>query len=169
MLPAAVSAIALGLLGAAGVAKTIDPVPTGGALRAARLPSQPWSVRLLGGTEVAASIVGLAFGGPWVSGAALLYLGFLTFTWLALRNVVPGQSCGCFGREDTPPSWIHVGYNLAGLIALVSVVVGDGSPIPWDAPMVEAALYLAYAAVGSFVSYLLLARLPNNLAATTPR
>ncbi|MET0567005.1 MAG: MauE/DoxX family redox-associated membrane protein [Acidimicrobiia bacterium] len=167
MLVAAVSAIALGLLGAAGIAKTVDPGPTGGALRASHLPSNPSVVRSLGTVELAASVMGLLLGGPWVIAATVLYIGFLVFSWLALRNIVPVQSCGCFGRDDTPPSWFHVVFNVTALIALVVVGVTDGSPIPWDAPTVETSVYLGYAALGTFLAYLLLTRLPQTLIAST--
>ena len=126
-------------------------------------------VRLLGAVEVAASILGLLLGGPWVIAAAVLYLGFLVFSWLALRNVVPVQSCGCFGQEDTPPSWFHVVFNLIALIALVVVGVTNGSPIPWNAPLVETSVYLGFAAVGTFLSYLLLTRLPQTLTVSMSR
>jgi hypothetical protein len=104
-----------------------------------------------------------------VSPAAVLYLGFLVFTWLALRNVLPVQSCGCFGREDTPPSWFHVTFNLIALIALVIVGATNESPIPWDAPVLETSVYLGYAALGAFLSYLLLTRLPQTLTVSTSR
>jgi hypothetical protein len=169
MLFAAVAAIALGLLGAAGVAKTVDPEPTAGALRASGLPSRPWMVQLLGALEIAAAILGLAFGGLWVTAAAVLYLGFVVFTWLAVRNVVPVQSCGCFGREDTPPSWFHVAFNLIALFGLVGVTATNGSPVPWDAPVIQILVYLGFAALGTFLSYLLLTRLPQTLAVSVSR
>jgi hypothetical protein len=169
MLVAAVAAIALGLLAAAGVAKTADPTPTGGALRASHLPANPWLVRFLGVVEAAAAVVGLAFGGPWVLAAAMLYLGFLVFTALAVRNVVPVQSCGCFGREDTPPSWFHVAFNLIALFGLVGVISTNGSPVPWDAPIIQILVYLGYTALGTFLSFLLLTRLPQTLAVSVSR
>jgi hypothetical protein len=169
MLFAAVAAISLGLLGAAGIAKILDPAPTGDALRASRLPSTHGVVRWLGVAEALAAAVGLLFGGPWVSPAAVLYLGFLVFTWLALRNVLPVQSCGCFGREDTPPSWFHVTFNLIALVALVIVGATNESPIPWDAPVLETSVYLGYAALGAFLSYLLLTRLPQTLTVSASR
>jgi hypothetical protein len=169
MLFAAVAAIALGLLGAAGVAKTVDPEPTAGALRASGLPSRPWMVRVLGAMEIAAASFGLAFGGPWVAAAAVLYLGFAIFTMLAVRNVVPVQSCGCFGREDTPPSWFHVAFNLVALLGLIGVLATNGSPIPPDVPLIETLVYLGFAALGTFLSYLLLTRLPQTLAVSVSR
>lgn len=169
MLFAAVSAVALGLLGAAGVAKTIDPVPTAGALHAAHLPSDPWLVRLLGVVEVMAAIVALLLGGRWVFVAALLYAGFVGFTWMAVSRVIPVQSCGCFGRADTPPSWFHVGFNIVALVTLVIVAVTNGSPIPWDASILETSVYLGYAALGTFLSYLLLTRLPQTLDVAATR
>jgi hypothetical protein len=169
MLFAAVAAIALGLLGAAGVAKTADPTPTSGALRASHLPAIPWLVRFLGVVEVAAAVVGLAFAGPWVLAAAVLYLGFAVFTTLAVKNVVPVQSCGCFGREDTPPSWFHVAFNVIALFGLVGVIATNGSPVPWDAPVIQVLVYLGFAALGTFLSYLLLTRLPQTLAVSVSR
>lgn len=169
MLLAAVSAIALGLLVAAGGAKTLDPVPTAGALRAAHLPSHPGLVRLLGVVEIAAALVGLLLGGVWVIVSAILYVGFVGFTWMAVGRVIPVQSCGCFGREDTPPSWFHVGFNLVALVALVIVAITDGSPVTWDARVIETSVYLGYVALGTFLSYLLLTRLPQTLDAATSR
>jgi hypothetical protein len=52
----AVATIALGLLGASGVAKLVDPEPTTGALRAARLPASNLLTRLLATVEIVVAI-----------------------------------------------------------------------------------------------------------------
>jgi len=163
---AAVAAIALGLLGLAGMAKMADSVPTVGALRAARLPSSKSVVRILGLIEVAGSVVGLILGGPWVLGGVVLYAGFAAFTWLALRADLPIQSCGCFGREDTPPSWFHFGFNVASLIALVVVAITGTAVIPIDDSVSTPIAYLVFAAIGVYLAYLLLSRLPQTMALT---
>ena len=165
---AAVAAIALGLLGLAGVAKMADPVPTVGALRAARLPSSKSVVRGLGLVEMAVSVVGLILGGPWAAGGVVLYAGFAAFTWLALRADLPIQSCGCFGREDTPPTWFHFGFNVASLIALGVVAITGTAIIPTDDPTLTLIGYLVFVAIGVYLAYLLLSRLPQTMALTRP-
>ena len=163
---AAVAAIALGLLGLAGMAKMADPVPTVGALRAARLPSSKPLVRVLGLVEVVVSLVGLILGGPWATGGMVLYAGFVAFTWLALRADQPIQSCGCFGREDTPPSWFHFGFNVASLIALGVVSITGTAVIPTGESIPALTIYLVFVAIGVYLSYLLLSRLPQTMALT---
>jgi len=165
----AVATIALGLLGASGIAKLIDPDPTTGAMRAAHLPSSKSLTYLLGLIEVGSAILALAIGGPSVVVAALLYLGFTLFTFAAVQNRIPVQSCGCFGREDTPPNALHVAFNAVALISLV-VVVWSGIPtIDWGLPVAQLLLYLTFAAVGVSASYLTLTRLPQLLALASHR
>jgi hypothetical protein len=163
---AAVAAIALGLLGLAGMAKMADPTPTVGALRAARLPSSKSVVLILGLVEVAVSVVGLILGGVWAAGGAVLYAGFAAFTWLALRADLPIQSCGCFGREDTPPSWFHFGFNVVSLIALGVVAITGTAVIPIDDSMSTLIAYVVFVAIGVYLAYLLLTRLPQTMALT---
>ncbi len=159
----AVAAITLLLLGASGVAKLLDPDPTSGALRAARLPSSRGLSRLLGMVEVAAAALGLSVGAGGLIPAAALYAGFAVFTLAALRNWIPLQSCGCFGRDDTPPSVIHVVYNLVATISLVWLMVTGAAAFPWTAPPLEMILFAVFAGIGAYASYLLLARLPTTL------
>lgn len=160
----AVATIALGLLGLAGIAKVVDPQPTSGALAAAHLPSQVWWVRMLGLLELAAAVLGLAIGSVAAFPGALLYLGFAAFTWAALRKDLPIQSCGCFGREDTPPTWIHFGFNTVSAISLAAVTLRSASTIPWNGHTGEVIGYLAFAGLGVFAGYLILTALPQTLA-----
>lgn len=164
MVAQAVATIALGLLGASGVVKLIDPDPTTGAMSAARLPSSNVLSRTLGSVEVAVAVTALASG--WVVatvGASGLYLAFALFTFSAVRNRIPLQSCGCFGREDTPPTAIHVVYNLAAAAGLVALPIVGLDPIDWALPVTELALYIGFAIVGVYASYLLMTRLPQLL------
>ena len=165
----AVATIALGLLGASGVAKVVDPEPTSGALDAARLPSSPWVARGLGVFELAVAVAGLLAGGPALVLGALLYTGFALFTLAAVRNNIPIQSCGCFGRDDTPPTMIHVGYNVVAAISLAWLAASGSAPIDWGLPAVELALWILFAAIGVYASYLLLARLPLTLGLVRAR
>lgn len=156
--------IALGLLAASGLAKLADPDPTTGAMRSARMPATPAITYGLGLTELAVGVAALILGGLWLLPGAVLYAGFAAFTFAALRNRIPVQSCGCFGRDDTPPSRLHVGYNLVATIAIAAVATRGVPPVNWDAPVIEVLLYVGFAAIGVACSYLLLARLPQLMA-----
>ena len=149
------------------MAKVVDPAPTDGALRAAGLPSSSLLIRLLGTAEIGFALAGILFGGLAVLGAAVLYAGFTGFTLAAVRGHIPLQSCGCFGKEDTPPSWLHVGFNTIAAISLVWVAMNDLSPIPSGLPITETVIYTLYAAVGVYASLIMLTRLPLALRATS--
>jgi len=165
----AVATIALGLLGASGAAKLVDPEPTTGAMRLARLPSSNALSRLLALAEIAAAVVGLAIGGVTVMIAGGLYAGFAVFTFSAVANRIPLQSCGCFGREDTPPTAVHVVFNLVSALALLLLPFLGHSPVDWTLPATELFLYGGFAAVGVYASYLLLTRLPQLTSAAMSR
>ena len=162
----AIAAIALGLLGASGVAKLVDPAPTTGAMGDAGLPSSDLLSRLLGAAEGAAALVGLAVGGVAVLAGAVLYIGFAVFTFGALRNRTPLASCGCFGRDDTPPTVVHVVFNGLAALALLVLPLLRTDPIDWSMAPFEILLYAAFAAIGGYISYLLLALLPRLMATT---
>ena len=163
MVAEAVVVITLILLAASGVSKLVDWKPTSGALRAANLPSSSLWVWILGSMEIGAAAVGLFFGGFWMTPALLLYAGFTGFTFWALRSDVPLQSCGCFGKDDTPPTAIHVVYNSSATFALTFGVATGSVPIDWTGPFGETLLVFAFAVIGSYLSYLLLAELPKTL------
>lgn len=169
VLAQAVAAIALGLLAASGLAKLVDPEPTTGAMRSAQLPASSLITYALGSLEVLFAVASLAVGGLAVVGSAILYGAFTVFTFAATRKRIPVQSCGCFGREDTPPSIIHVVFNLAATIALFGLAPLGVEPIDWSLPGLELALYLGFAGIGVYVSYLMLSRLPQllDLASTS--
>lgn len=164
MVAQGITTIALVLLAASGVSKTLDPNPTRGALRAARLPSSGAAVVVLGVMEVLAAVAGMVFGGWWLAPAAALYLGFSVFTLAAVRGQIPVQSCGCFGREDTPPTSVHIVYNLTATLSLGYLALTDKAAIPWSAPGLEVALFLGFSFIGGYLSYLILAQLPQTLA-----
>ncbi len=72
----------------------------------------------MGGAELALGLDGTAGGGnarlPWRSSGRLVavYSAFAVFVIVALRRGLSIQSCGCFGRVDTPPSVAHIAVNL---------------------------------------------------------
>ena len=165
----AFSAVALLLLTASGVSKTVDPDPTRGALRDAHLPSSVIAVRSLGVVEVLAGLTGLILGGAWAAVGSVLYLGFFGFTLAAKRGRFALQSCGCFGRDDTPPTWLHVTYNGLATLSLGYLAAVNLTPVPWTDDLSTIVAVLGFAVVGAYLSYLLLSQLPITLALATHR
>lgn len=154
--------IAAALLVISGGSKLIDPAPTRGALAAANLPSGAWTSPLIGLSEIAAGIAGTVSGGTASVTVGIIYLGFAGFVALALFRDLPIQSCGCFGRADTPPTRGHLVFNLvSGTVAVAIAAIGR-IPIDTlsDQPL-AAVPYMGFVAVGVWVVYLLLAELPT--------
>lgn len=159
------------LLVASGGAKLGDPAPTRGALAAAGLPSGAAVARALGGWEVVTGALALAEGGR-VGGVAvaLTYAGFAAFVAFALLRRLPLQSCGCFGRADTPPGPAHLAVNLmaAGAGAWVAATGSGGILEAAGGRASTGVLYLVFVALAVFALYLLLAELPRTLSAARP-
>lgn len=156
-----------GLLALAGAQKVLDPTMTVGALRSLRLPASPALVRVGAAAELALGVLAIGVGGvvTWLL-VALSYLAFAAFVVAALRSGTMLGSCGCFGREDTPPHWSHVVLNvvLAG-VALALAGQGDGAPLDSlaDEPG-RGAVVAALAGVALYLLYALYVELPRTLA-----
>ncbi|MGQ0847901.1 MAG: MauE/DoxX family redox-associated membrane protein [Actinomycetota bacterium] len=150
------------LLVLSGGAKLTDPAPTAGALRVAALPSGRTAVYALALLELALGGSGLLYGGrPWGYLSAGLYIGFLGFVILARLRRLPIESCGCFGRADTPPTTAHLVINLAA--AGIGIWAGAGSSpslvdVLADQPL-GGVPYLGFLAVGTFCLYLMMTAL----------
>jgi hypothetical protein len=155
------------LLVLSGGSKVRDPEPTRGALRAAGLPSSRRLVLALSGGEIAVGSAAVGLVSPLIPAlVAVLYLGFAAFVAYALIRRMPIQSCGCFGRSDTPPGWLHVGVNLSA-VATALVVAGRGGAdlVGMLSDQPGAGLpYLGFIAIGAFLLALVLAELPAVLA-----
>jgi hypothetical protein len=108
------------LLGVAGGAKVIRPDDTATALASAGIPIRRAAVRAGALAEVVLAVAAVTRPGP-VTGAlvAATYCGFAVFVVLALRRGWALESCGCFGRPDTPPTWAHAALNGAAAAAAV--------------------------------------------------
>lgn len=157
--------VVAGVLIVAGVVKVISPAATATALRQIGWPSSPTVVRALAAVELVAAIAAIA-GGSAVAWAAVavLYAGFTGFVLWALGGNGALSSCGCFGREDTPPTAGHAAFNaaaaaLAGLAVLDPVGLGN-----LDLGAAETALFAAMVAIGVALAVLALTRLPRLLA-----
>lgn len=112
------------LLVIAGLAKVLHPRPTAEMLGTLGLPGVPALAAAIGVGEFALGLLALVVGGPFFAVATgIVYVGFAVVVLRALA--VDAPSCGCFGRDDTPPSWIHVVGDL--VFAVASFVAAAGS------------------------------------------
>ena len=155
--PALVAAL---LLAIAGAAKAVDPAMTAGALWALRLPSSRILVRAGAAAELLLGLLAMTAGWAvvwWLVAAS--YLAFAAFVVVALRAGTMVGSCGCFGREDTPPHPLHVVIDVAlAATAAAAAVRGVGAPldaiaaVPGEGPVIAALSLLAVVLLhGAFV------------------
>lgn len=116
------------------------------------LPTRPFSGFIIGLVEV---IVGASalFLEPALLVQGILYLGFAVWIVLALRSEVPLASCGCLGRDDTPPTWGHLVMNLvATIVSLAAAITG---PIEVSGGLGGVAT-LTVVATGVYLAYIVL-------------
>jgi len=125
--------VAAALLALAGAQKVLDPSMTVGALQALKVPASPALVRAGAAGELVLGVTAATIGGWAVWGlVAVSYLAFAVFVGAALRSGTMIGSCGCFGREDTPPHWIHL--LLDGALAATALWAAvDARPAPVEA------------------------------------
>jgi uncharacterized membrane protein YphA (DoxX/SURF4 family) len=162
-----IAQVAALLLVGSGGAKLFDPDPTAGAMAAAGLRWGRAGALLLGVMEIITGLTFLVLGGlaGWL--LALVYAGFAAFVGFALNRHLAIQSCGCFGKIDTPPTVIHLLFNLlaAAAGAWVGVVGGPGLVESLPPSPLDAGLYIVFMGAAVFGVYLMLAELPRTLAA----
>jgi hypothetical protein len=164
---------AAALLVVAGAPKVARPADAVGALRSvgARVPAG--AVRVLGAAETAVGALALIAGGRVAAAlVAASYAGFTAFVVAALRAGGAVSSCGCVGREDTPPTPAHV--VVTATLAVICGVAAIGSPdgVPamvGDAPG-TAVVVVGLAALIGWLCWLALAELPRlSPASWAPR
>jgi hypothetical protein len=157
--------IAAALLVVSGAAKVRMAEPTRKALRAAGLPGPAWAVGILGATEVAVGTTALVTEGrPAAAITAALYAGFAAFVVVARLRAGPEASCGCFGRHEAPPGVPHLltTVALAGAAGLQAVSPGPGVLTQLARSPLQTAVLVGYAALGTWLVYLVLAVLPRT-------
>jgi hypothetical protein len=119
--------VAAGLLIVAGVAKAIHPDDTARAIGGSVRPMR-WMVRFLATFEVVVGLAALARPGTLTG--ALVAASYAFFAGVVATVRVRGgplATCGCFGRPDTPATWLHVGINLLFAAAAAAVAVASWS------------------------------------------
>jgi hypothetical protein len=163
-------AIATVVLALGGALKAMAPEDTAYALRALRLPSAPLLVRAGGVFELVVAVGALVTGATVLAVVvALSYAVFAVVVLLALGAGTPISSCGCLGRIETPPSWVHVGIDLvaAGVAAAAAVAVDAEMALPdvlSNQPLLGLP-FLVLVGVGVALVFVALTALPKTLAA----
>ncbi len=157
--------IAAALLAIGGVLKAIKPGDTANALRGVGLPAGALLVRVGGVAEAAIGVWALVTADRAAAVlVALSYLAFTGFVVVALVRGAPIASCGCFGKADTPPSWVHVGVNLVAVVAAVVVAIDPGvglGDLLADQPLAGVPFVLL-TLTGLFLAFLALTLLPRT-------
>jgi hypothetical protein len=156
------------LLAFAGAAKAVDPAMTVGALRALGLPSSRGWVRAGAAAELLVGLLAAAAGWAWAWWlVAASYLAFAAFVVAALRAGTMVGSCGCFGREDTPPHPVHVVVDVGLAATAAAAAVGLGAPLDAiaDAPG-RGSIVAGLSVVSVVVLYVVLVDLPRALRQT---
>ena len=168
-LAAPFSAAAL-VLALSGLAKLRRPGSLVQTLHAIGIPVGPTVVRLFAGLEIALGAACLVSPGRANAvGIGLLYLFFAAFLASFLARGIEVPSCGCAGDRDVPPSWIHVGLNLAaaaaGLGAAATGPVFEGVARTAAGLPLAGAGFVAGVATVSWLAVLCAAYLPTVLFA----
>jgi hypothetical protein len=160
-------AIAATLLVVAGAFKAARPADTANALGALGVPAPRLLVRAGAVVECAIGLAAL-ISGDAISATlvGLSYVVFLVFVLEALRRHAPISSCGCFGKVDTPPSWLHVIVNLGSVAASVAVVLQPGAGLlaAVRSQPLSGAPYLLLVGTGAGLALLVLSAHVRNLA-----
>lgn len=141
------------LLVLTGVAKVSRPHDVEKALTGLGFPRVPHAGSILGTVEVVVGI-GALFAPGLLLVQGLIYLAFAIWVTLALRADVPIASCGCLGRNDTPPSLAHIVLNV------IASVVSVGAGLESSGLSIELGLggvaQLAVVGVGVYLSHVVL-------------
>lgn len=166
--PLAVAAV---LLMAAGAPKSVRPETTVGALRSVgvRVPALLVRVGAIG--EIVLGAAAIVAGGTLAcSLVAVSYAGFTAFVVVALRSGGAVSSCGCVGREDTPPTAAHLAVTatLATVAAAAALTGMPGLPTQVSASPVAGVLTLAIVAIACWLAWLGLTALPALSALLQP-
>ena len=136
-----------------GVMKVARPHEVSRALVALGFPRIPGAGTALGLVEVAVGALALLWPPVWYAQAGL-YLVFAVWVTLALRSETPIASCGCLGRDDTPPTPAHIVFNSLGVMVSLGAAVG-GQSLPLEAGVAGLAT-IVVVGTGVFLAHILL-------------
>lgn len=163
--------VVAGLLLIAGAQKLLDPTMTVGALRSLGVQATPGLVRAGSAAEVCLGAAAVVSGSPviwWLAAAS--YLAFNVVVGAALRRGTMIGSCGCFGREETPPHWSHLVLNCALGGTAAAIALGS-TRAPVDElgnDPAAGAVVVALAALALYLLHTLYVEVPRVLVGSRP-
>ncbi len=169
----ALLAAAAVLLIIAGMAKIARPSTTADMLFSLGIPEIGFfgGERLavvLGIAEAGLGIAALAIGGPVTATiVGVFYIGFAVAVLRALS--VGAVSCGCFGRVDAPPSWLHVVGNGALAVASFVAIAGSTPVEVMEGQPAGGVGFVILVGVLAGLALVMFTALPEALAARHPR
>ncbi len=142
------------LLVATGLVKLLRPNDTARALSMLGIPAARPATLMIGAAEVTTGALALITASvPTLAAQSILYSAFLIWIGYALVKQVPIVSCGCIGRDDTPPYWGHLMLNGFAVIAsLGSIGFGPVSPNG----LIEATAHLLIVGIGAAMAWAVL-------------
>ena len=153
-MPPPAAAIFSALLILTGIAKLRRPNDTARALRSMNIPVPRLTTSLVASGEVVVGACALVLGSSLLFAVqAGLYTAFLIWVAAALVKDVPIASCGCLGREDTPPYWGHVILNGIAVVASAAAAISGQMPV---ASFTEVAALLLIVGVGTTLGWTIL-------------
>lgn len=160
-------AIAALLLVVGGALKAWHPHDTALAVRRTGLPGSEGAVRCGGVAEAFIGAVALLTASAIAAViVAVSYAAFCAFVAVALARHLPIASCGCFGKTDAPPSWLHVGVTIGASVAALVVAI-DPTISPLEVVtrhFPESTAFVVLVAVGVLATFVILTLLPRTLA-----
>ncbi len=162
------------LLGLGGALEVWRPATTLGALRAMGLPASVGAVRL-GGVCAAVMSLGavVSLSRPFALAVSVSYLLLGGFVLAALARDVPLQSCGCFGRQDTPPTVGHLVLDVAAAVVAGVVALAPGTrgwaSLRLDPNPVTMSVFAVLTVAATVFTYLALTTIPHPLAGSRTR
>ena len=117
------------------------------------------TVRLLTVVELGCGILAIVVGGRWADAAvAVIYAGFSLFLIRALKTEV--ASCGCTGRDDTPPTPFHLVLTAAFSASGAAAVAAGGRTglltLADDAGAAQVIGLVAFAALAAWLGWAIL-------------
>jgi len=169
----ALFAAAAVLLIIAGMAKVMRPSTTADMLLSLGVREVGYLRRervavVLGIVETGIGIGALTIGGPVAAATVgVFYVGFAAAVLRALS--VGAVSCGCFGRVDAPPSWLHVVGNTAFAAASFVAIAGSTPVEVMDDQRAGGIGFVVLVGVLAGLALVMFTALPEALAARRPR
>lgn len=143
------------LLVITGTAKLRRPRDTASALHKLHVPSPMPVTIAVSLIEVTVGLAALLSGAPfWYALQAGLFAVFLVWVTAALVLKVPIASCGCLGRDDTPPYWGHIALNV--IAVAVSLWATTAGSLPWSTAVLAWPTNFVISATGVWLAWRIL-------------